>query len=87
MASTRLGLMKETLREIECGNMLGIDAPVRLDEIEVAEDLFGMLADSGDLIIDRMCTAVPTGDRTWSSYDREDDGILILNTHPDYILD
>ena len=57
-----------------------------LDEFECAEDLFGDVTDELDLVVDRCCSAQPTGHRTWSSNNREDDGILIINTDPDYLL-
>lgn len=86
MAKTRLDGIARTLNLIEDEKLLAIDAPVRMDDLEVAEDLFGDVTDVLDLVVERICTAQPTGHRTWNSYDRETDGRLIINTDPDYIL-
>ena len=87
MAKTRIAKIKKTVKKIEQGAMLAIDSPVRLDEIEVAEDLFGEATAEIDIALDDIATAKPTGERRWSSYDREEDGRLVINTCHEYILD
>ena len=87
MAKTRTAKVNKVLDKIERGQMLAIDSPVRLDDLEVAEDLFGEATAGIDLAIEAMVSAQPTGERRWSSYDREDDGKIIINTDPEYILD
>ena len=86
MAKTRLDGIARTLNLIEDEKLLGIDAPIRMDDLECIEDCFGDVTDELDLVVERSCSAQPTGNRTWNSYDQEQDGTLIINTDPDYIL-
>lgn len=85
MPKTRTGLVKKTLKQIDEGTILGIDSPVRLDDLEIAEDLFGQQTADIDVAIDDIVTCKPTGHRTWSS--SEDWAEHFMNQGNDYILD
>jgi len=85
MAKTRLDKAERWLNKAREGRVLAIDCPVRLDDCECAEDLFGDTTDVLDLIVDRICTAQPTGHRTWSS--AGDDAEHFISQDNDYILD
>ena len=73
MAKTRLDRANGWLNGVAAGRLLAIDCPVRMDDCETAEDVFGSQTRDEDLIADRICTAIPTGHRTWSSADDHDE--------------
>ena len=73
MAKTRLDRANGWLNGVAAGRLHAIDCPVRMDDCETAEDVFGSQTRDEDLIADRICTAIPTGHRTWSSADDHDE--------------
>lgn len=80
---TKQDLMARIARLVDEGAVMPIGPEaesVRLDEIsEAAVDVFGGATAGIDLDLDRFVDAWPTGDRRWSSYDGETDGVLIIN--------
>ena len=83
MAKTRLDRGHSWLDRAVEGQVLAIDCPVRMDDVETAEDVFGDLTWDEDLVADRICTAQPTGNRTWTAGDDEH----FISQDNDYILD